>query len=191
MPSVFVRQYTTSEIARYGHFGVLNRPFSVVQFIERGGFARIAEAYVYIAETDHVLMRPLPNLATANTAAAFAFGYMYSTPNHQALIDRFAPGTSYRSVQPVGPSPLLIHKDTLAGALAQKWLNLSLALKVDQEADKRFGWCVWPSCSGRVPVGTGELAAVLCTLAVHTPARMPPAARVHRRSRVGTPPPSQ
>ena len=63
MPSVFVKQYTTAEIARYGHFGVLNRPYSVVQWIDRGGMAKLAEPYVYIAETDHVLMRPLPNLA--------------------------------------------------------------------------------------------------------------------------------
>ena len=59
MPSFFVRQYTTAEIARYGHFGVLNRPFSVVQFADRGGFEALQEQFVYIAETDHVLMRPL------------------------------------------------------------------------------------------------------------------------------------
>ena len=52
MPSFFVRQYTTAEIARYGRFGVLNRPFSVVQFADRGGFEALQEQFVYIAETD-------------------------------------------------------------------------------------------------------------------------------------------
>ena len=139
MPSVFVRQYTTAEIAQYGHFGVLNRPYSVVQFIANGGFERIREAYIYIAETDHVLMRPLPNLATEDKAAAFSFGYMHAGYGHQKLIDRFAPGVTFRSVQPVGPSPLIIRKGDLA-RVATPWLNLSLRLKLDREADTRFGW---------------------------------------------------
>ena len=139
MPSVFVRQYTTAEIAQYGHFGVLNRPFSVVQFIDQGGLERLPEQFIYIAETDHVLMKPLPNLATEKKAAAFAFGYMHASYGHQALIDRFAPGVSYRNVQPVGPSPLIIHKPALR-KLAPLWLNMSLRLKVDKEADGRFGW---------------------------------------------------
>ena len=32
--------------------------------------------YVYVAETDHVLMKPLPNLASESEAAAHSFGYM-------------------------------------------------------------------------------------------------------------------
>jgi len=110
-----------------------------VQWIERGGMAALAEAYVYIAETDHVLMRPLPNLATEEKAAAFSFGYMHCGPGHQSIIDKFVPGTSYRDVQPVGPSPLIIHRPALA-RLASKWLNVSLALKLDRTADLRFGW---------------------------------------------------
>jgi hypothetical protein len=78
--------------------GVLNRPFSVVQLIERGGLSRITEDYIYIAETDHVLMRPLPNLATEDKAAAFGFGYMHAGMWHQSLITKFAPGTSYSQV---------------------------------------------------------------------------------------------
>ena len=140
VPSAFVRQYTTAEIAQYGHFGVLNRPFSVVQFIQNGGFERIKEPHVWIAETDHVLMRPLPNLAHDDgRAAAFSFGYMHASYGHQSLIDRFAPGVKYSDVQPVGPSPLMISKSKLA-LLAPEWLNMSLRLKVDKTADQRFGW---------------------------------------------------
>jgi len=139
MPSFFVRQYTTAEIARYGHFGVLNRPFSVVQFADRGGFEALQEQFVYIAETDHVLMRPLPNLATPDKAAAFSFGYMHCGSSHQPLLDKFAPGVKYSEVQPVGPSPLVVSKPVLR-RLAPLWLNLSLALKLDPVADRRFGW---------------------------------------------------
>ena len=49
MPSVFVTQLTTAELSTLGHFGVLNRPYSVIQFIARGHLARIPEDYVYIA----------------------------------------------------------------------------------------------------------------------------------------------
>ena len=77
MPSIFVPALTQKQLAQFGHFGVMNRPFSVVQFIAFGGLERIPERFVYIAETDHVLMRPLPNLATESTPAAFSFGYMH------------------------------------------------------------------------------------------------------------------
>lgn len=50
MPSVFVRQLTTDELATLGHFGVLNRPYSVIQYIAAGYLSRIAEDFVYIAE---------------------------------------------------------------------------------------------------------------------------------------------
>ena len=119
--------------------GVLNRPFSVQQLLESGGLARIREEYVYIAETDHVLMRPLPNLASRAKAAAFGFGYMHASGSVQRFIDLVAPGTSWRQVQPVGPSPLLIHADDLR-RLTPRWLNFSLALKLDKAADARFGW---------------------------------------------------
>lgn len=99
----------------------------------------LPEEYVYIAETDHVFMKPLRNLATATTPVAFGFGYMYCSAAHQALIDRFSPGTSWRDVQPVGPSPLLVSKRMLAD-VAPLWYNLSLKLKRDKSADVLFGW---------------------------------------------------
>jgi len=38
-----------------------------------------------------------------------------------------------------GPSPLIIHKDQLK-AVAQPWLDFSLALKTDSEANAVLGW---------------------------------------------------
>jgi len=135
IPSVFVRSLTTAELATLGHFGVLNRPFSVVQMIEQGYLDTIPEEYVYIAETDHVFMKPLKNLATPTTPVAFGFGYMHCSTSHQPLIDRFSKGTSWRSVQPVGPSPLLITKQQLR-LVTPLWYNLSLKLKRDRDADR-------------------------------------------------------
>lgn len=50
MPSVFVKQLSQMELSKLGHFGVLNRPYSVVQFIAAGHLTRIKESFVYIAE---------------------------------------------------------------------------------------------------------------------------------------------
>jgi len=140
IPSAFVRQYTTAEIARYGHFGVLNRPYSMQQWLDGGGLGHIAEAYVYIAETDHVLMRPLTNLAAAaGKASAHVFGYMHASYSVQAHVDLVARGTSWSDLQPIGPSPVLISKADLI-AVTPRWLNYSLQLKLNPSSDSRFGW---------------------------------------------------
>ena len=56
IPSVFLRQLTSAELAKYGHFGVLNRPHSVVEFLKQPDLVKrtIKEEFVMIAETDHV-----------------------------------------------------------------------------------------------------------------------------------------
>ena len=60
-----------------GGYVVVNRPWSMLQFVQHPDFRKVVrEEYVYIAETDHVMLRPLPNLATPTTPAAFNFGYM-------------------------------------------------------------------------------------------------------------------
>ena len=60
IPSVFVQQLSTEVLAKYGHFGVLNRPHSVVEGLKLPALLeRITEEYVMIAETDHVFMKPV------------------------------------------------------------------------------------------------------------------------------------
>ena len=138
MPSVFVAQLTTEMLAKHGQYGVLNRPHSVKQMIDSGALGTIREAYVYIAETDHVLMKPLPNMANETTPSAYPFGYMH--PQFvQPIIERFSPGTSWQSVQPIGPSPVIVAKAQLE-KITPLWLELSLQLKRDPTADRRFGW---------------------------------------------------
>lgn len=52
IPSIFVKQLTTEVLKKYGHFGVLNRPHSVVEFFKLEDWrARIHEEYVYVAGT--------------------------------------------------------------------------------------------------------------------------------------------
>lgn len=86
IPSIFVREYTAEELARFKHFAVMNRPKSVLYMLANPEMmARFKEEYVMIAETDHVFMRPLPNLATRETPVSYDFGYMHASPAQQAV----------------------------------------------------------------------------------------------------------
>ena len=50
IPSVFVKALTTDVLKNYGHFGVLNRPHSVVEFFKSPELlSRVVEEYVLVA----------------------------------------------------------------------------------------------------------------------------------------------
>ena len=66
---------------------------------------------VYIAETDHLMLRPMPNLATPTTPAGFNFGYMVAA-GQANIVNKFVPGLGGKT-DPVGPSPVIIHVDQL------------------------------------------------------------------------------
>ena len=81
----------------------------MVEFFKRPELRKlITEDYVMVAETDHVLMKPLPNLATATEGAAHAFGYMHAGSHHQKVVELCNPQGTWRDLQPIGPSPLII-----------------------------------------------------------------------------------
>jgi len=131
IPTVFVAQLTPQVLAKYGHFGVLNRPHSVVEFFKDPALrARVTEEWVMIAETDHVLTKPMPNLASDTEAAAHSFGYMHAGSHHQKVVDLVNKETSWKQLQPIGPSPLII-KMTDLEKVAPRWLEYSYALRAD------------------------------------------------------------
>ena len=49
---------------------------------------QITSKFVLILETDHVLMRPIPNLATESKPAAFVFGYMHGHKSQDGIVRR-------------------------------------------------------------------------------------------------------
>ena len=56
---------------------VINRPWTLREFVALPVFGeRITEDYVYIAETDHLLLKAIPNRATPLLSVAFFFPYM-------------------------------------------------------------------------------------------------------------------
>ena len=55
--------------------------------------------YVLILETDHVIMKPIPNLATPEMPAAFVFGYMHPQQNQLWVIKKYWPEGTLDKVQ--------------------------------------------------------------------------------------------
>ena len=110
------------------------------QFLQKPEWAeRVTEDYVYIAETDHLLLKDIPNRATPALNVAFFFPYMSPVPLDQAaVVKRYYDG-NHLDVQPVGPSPAIMHVSSLR-KLAPLWYDLSVKLKADRQADAAFGW---------------------------------------------------
>ena len=145
IPSYFVKEYGHRDLARFHGYRVINRPYSVVQFLRTPYWKeRVTEQYVYVAETDHILLQPLPNRATLGSPMAYVFNYMGPNPAHSSIISRMWPdggSSGYKRVQPIGPSPVVIHKLDLE-RIAHEWHETAVALKTDQEADSRLGWVI-------------------------------------------------
>ena len=121
-------------------FQVINRPWTLMELVKRDDFAtRITEEYVYIAETDHLLLKAPPNRATPQLNVAFFFPYMSPVPSQQASVVKRYYNGNHLDVQPVGGSPAIMHVANLR-KLAPLWFELSVKLKADRKADQIFGW---------------------------------------------------
>ena len=96
------------------------------------GLARVKEDYILIAETDHVLMKYLPNLASPGRAAAHSFGYMHASPRHDFVIKMCWPEGDSTKLQPVGPSPLIIAKEDLK-RVATPWRDFAYKLRANDD----------------------------------------------------------
>ncbi|CAH2061050.1 unnamed protein product [Thlaspi arvense] len=136
---------------------VLNRPWAFVQWLQQ---AHIEEeqgkatfdvqilscffdhhvSYILMAEPDHIIVKPIPNLARGNLGAAFHFFYI-EPKNYESVIRKFFPkeyGPISR-IDPIGNSPVIVSKNALK-KIAPTWMNVSLAMKNDPQTDKAFGW---------------------------------------------------
>ncbi|KAG2242800.1 hypothetical protein Bca52824_095356 [Brassica carinata] len=102
---------------------VLNRPWAFVQWLQQ---TDIKEDYVLMSEPDHIIVKPIPNLAKDGFGAAFPF----FTSNRRRPVT---------NIDPIGNSPVIVGKEALK-KIAPTWMNVSLAMKKDPEADKAFGW---------------------------------------------------
>ncbi|GMH10327.1 hypothetical protein Nepgr_012168 [Nepenthes gracilis] len=116
---------------------VLNRPWAFVQWLEK---ATIDEDFIFMGEPDHIFVNPLPNLAWETYSAGYPFFYIKPAQNEK-IIRKFYPEEKgpVTDVDPIGNSPAIITKSLLT-EIAPTWLNISLRMKNDPEADHTFGW---------------------------------------------------
>ena len=100
IPSYFVKEYTQRDYARFHGYRVINRPYSVVQFMQSVYYKQaVREDYLFIAETDHVMLQPLPNKASLGSPMAYIFNYM--GPCVRRRPPARAPGKEFES-RPLG-----------------------------------------------------------------------------------------
>ena len=141
IPTIFTTQLSDEVITAHFGFGVLNRPNSVRQLLSTPAMRnQLVAPYVFLLETDHVFMRPFPNLATPERPVAWDFGYMHAHAAQNQIIQKYWPEGDASKIDPVGPSPLLIHIDQLE-KLTQRWLDFSLGLRSNSDAERVMqGW---------------------------------------------------
>ncbi len=125
---------------------MLNRPFSVREFFQANRHEDLEEEFIFMAETDHLMMRPLPNLATVKRPVAYPFAYMHDGNKrmHESLlpmVQSVCPHIkSMKQVQPIGPSPTIIHKRMLAKIIPE-WWRISIELKTHEaNYGDELGW---------------------------------------------------
>ncbi|CAI5459528.1 unnamed protein product [Closterium sp. Yama58-4] len=116
---------------------VLNRPWAFVQWVQK---AQIEEEYVWMAEPDHIILKPIPNLASDMLPAAFPFFYIVPK-DQERFLRRWYPAEKgpITNIDPIGNSPVILKKKDLL-KIAPLWHNVSLQFKEDPEIDKEFGW---------------------------------------------------
>lgn len=71
--------------------------------------------YILMAEPDHIIVKPIPNLATEHLPAAFPFFYI--TPEkYETVIRKFFPKDKgpVTNIDPIGNSPVIISKVRLS-----------------------------------------------------------------------------
>ena len=178
IPTVLVKQLKGGVCDECDHhFVVMNRPWGLRQFLEHPAYARIPESYLFIVETDHLLMRPPPNRATESTPVGFGFYYMtykYDPPKLRPVVAKYHDPDA---VDPVGPSPVIIHKEQLRTVVEPYW-QLCLTLKRDKEANQAFGWVLemwaWSLATARLGIRhlvVKELQAEPANQGIHDLAR--------------------
>lgn len=141
-PDAFTDEIPTCVVDRLSNehgFVVMSRPQAIQQWLER---CTVEEDYILMAEPDHLLLRPIPNLMHGDKPAAFPFFYInpYKFPNIvRKFIGSQATQAQIEAMDPIGNSPTFIRKSDLR-AIAPTWANLTQRVKTDPEADKSWGW---------------------------------------------------
>lgn len=128
-------------------------------------FSHMISSYILMAEPDHVIVKPIPNLSRDGLGAAFPFFYI-EPKKYESTLRKFFPVEKgpITNIDPIGNSPVVVGKVRMhfikcnflriflfvyfppwkfqesLKKIAPTWMNVSLAMKKDPEVDKAFGW---------------------------------------------------
>ncbi|GMH37454.1 hypothetical protein BSKO_05327 [Bryopsis sp. KO-2023] len=140
IPTFLAEPLPATHNANKDGYVVLNRPNSILQWLQQ---ATIPEKYVLMAEPDHLLLKPLPNMMVGENPVAYGFLYMNAQETDIARIVRKFIGdvsdAELEKVAPIGNSPSMM---TLAdlNKVVPMWVDMSDKIYNDQEANKKWGW---------------------------------------------------
>lgn len=70
----FVSRPLNKSIVKYGSYDLLNRPYGMLQWAYS---TNATEDFVLIEESDHILMKALPNMMVGNQVTGSYFWYMH------------------------------------------------------------------------------------------------------------------
>ena len=152
-----------------GGYVVLHRPYAIKQWLDSHA-AAIEEEFVLLAEPDHLFLRPMPLLASNETAVGYPFFYI--TPNddaHWKILQKFNAARAPRaSFPPTGNSPCMLSIDALR-AVTPIWHDLAVRMKHDPEADAAFGWVLEMWAYSVAVAQAGVKHAMVDELMIHPP----------------------
>ncbi|KAF5931701.1 hypothetical protein HYC85_027872 [Camellia sinensis] len=100
--------------------------------------SEVKTGYILMAEPDHIIVKPIPNLSRDGCGAVFPFFYI-EPQKYEFVLPKFFPKENgpITNIDPIGNSPVIVGKESLK-KIAQTWMNVSLAMKRDPVADKDF-----------------------------------------------------
>lgn len=86
-------------------------------------------SYILMAEPDHLIVRPIPNLSKDGLGAAFPFFYIEPT-NYESTLRKFFPPDKgpITSIDPIGNSPVIIEKVFFLMQTIKRKIYIFLAL---------------------------------------------------------------
>lgn len=121
----------------------LERPYAIQQWVEQ---ADIPEQYVFLADPDHIFLRPLPNLMGSDMRPV-GFRFWYMRPAKAKLIPviaKFLPSKQLtaeeaKRIPATGPSPFMMTLEQMR-KVVPLWNDLTTEIHKDEEAREAFGW---------------------------------------------------
>eukprot|EP00210_Caulerpa_lentillifera_P009269 g8834.t1 len=119
---------------------VLNRPYAVMEWLLA---TSISEKYIFMAEPDYVILKPLPNLMLRDRPMFYQFSYI--EPDQKKMHDLVFNFTGLlapeelQKIPHTGSAPSIMSVRDLR-LLAPKWLQLALMIYNNEPANQSWGW---------------------------------------------------